>query len=158
LVKKWLEAPAVQNLKPHQVQVDGMRIVGGIDEMLQISVESSTGFSVTGMCQGVLFNSMPIDSPFMLIFSINASGRVLTAADSGIFGTGRRVAGRLNGIRRFSRPHAELHDRERRRSAARSARPHRPLKSTIRSARSPGASSVRSSGTGAGSKPWSVPI
>ena len=27
----------------------------------QISVVLSTGFSVTGMCQGVLFSSMPID-------------------------------------------------------------------------------------------------
>ena len=88
-----------------------MRVVGGIDEAPDLDL-SRTGFSVTGMCQGVLLSSIDMDSPFMVSFSINASGRVLTAAASGVFGTGRSAAGSELVSGDFGRPDAKLHHEE----------------------------------------------
>jgi len=53
---------AVENLEAHQVQVDGMSIIGGIIRV-QISVEPRNGFSVMGAFQWVASEAALPDCP-----------------------------------------------------------------------------------------------
>src|SRR5580704_17276126 len=61
---------------------------------VQISVDPSTGFSVTGILQCEAFSSSIAGLPALFTYSSSVNQRVCTARDSGIFGTGRRAAGR----------------------------------------------------------------
>src|ERR1700683_4707615 len=70
----------------------GESLVGLIS--VQISVEPSTGFSVTGMLQWEALRSIMTGLPALLTYSSSVSNRVCTACDSGILGTGRRALGR----------------------------------------------------------------
>src|SRR5271168_2027390 len=60
---------------------------------VQISVEPSTGFSVTGRLQWEAFSISMTGLPDLLTYSSSVNRRVCTACDSGILGTGRRVEG-----------------------------------------------------------------
>src|SRR5580704_2975751 len=124
---------------------------------VQISVDPSTGFSVTGMLQWEAFRSSWTGLPALLTYSLSVSQRVCAACDSGILGTGLRAGG--------SELVSVIFPAETRNCMTMKASflrvncaPRCLLKSTIMSARSPGAISRLVSGAGAGNKPWSVPI
>ena len=84
---------------------------------LQISTESSVGFSVTGACQGVPFSSMAMDSPAMVPFvSANARGTSPDGGRFGVFGTEPQRSGQAGWHPMISTgAYTKLHDQKRNR-------------------------------------------
>ena len=83
-----VEAPAVENLEAHQVQMNRMRIVGEIDQ-LQISTVSSARLFGIGMSSASRSAASSSDSATLFdLFDSASASECCTASDSGSCGTG----------------------------------------------------------------------
>ena len=81
-VLKGIEAAAIENLKPHQVQVNGMRIVGEIHEFPDFGGAEHRLLGDRHV-PGRVVQQHPHGLGHLLVYSSSVSRRVFTAEDSG---------------------------------------------------------------------------